>query len=94
MLSYVFNIFFIFTVSVPTSAKLSAKEEILRFVLDGEFTYSDFAKRGSLPDITTFRVQDYSWEDHGLSLANRLYSDIGNFLDDKFNTAFNLTYYT
>ncbi|PVD28225.1 hypothetical protein C0Q70_10812 [Pomacea canaliculata] len=81
-------------ISVPTSAKLSAKEEILRFVLDGEFTYSDFAKRGSLPDITTFRVQDYSWEDHGLSLANRLYSDIGNFLDDKFNTAFNLTYYT
>ena len=38
--------------------------------------------------------QDYSWEDHGFSLANRLYPDIGTYLDDKFNTAYNLTYYT
>uniref|UniRef100_A0A8D2J2E1 Sestrin 3 n=1 Tax=Varanus komodoensis TaxID=61221 RepID=A0A8D2J2E1_VARKO len=29
-------------------------------------------------------LQDYSWEDHGFSLVNRLYSDIGHLLDEKF----------
>lgn len=38
--------------------------------------------------------QDYSWDDHGYSLVNRLYTDVGNLLDEKFKTAFNLTYYT
>ncbi|KOX72046.1 Sestrin like protein [Melipona quadrifasciata] len=47
-----------------------------------------------LNDIPTFRVQDYSWDDHGYSLVNRLYNDVGNLLDDKFKTAYNLTYYT
>ncbi|NXG31878.1 SESN3 protein, partial [Dromaius novaehollandiae] len=28
--------------------------------------------------------QDYSWEDHGFSLVNRLYADIGHLLDEKF----------
>lgn len=39
-------------------------------------------------------MQDYSWDDHGYSLVNRLYNDVGNLLDDKFKTAYNLTYYT
>lgn len=51
-------------------------------------------QRGQLNDIPTFRVQDYSWDDHGYSLVNRLYNDVGNLLDDKFKTAYNLTYYT
>ena len=38
--------------------------------------------------------QDYSWEDHGFSLVNRLYSDVGFLLDDKFRTAYHLTYQT
>lgn len=29
-------------------------------------------------------VQDYSWEDHGFSLVNRLLPDMGQFLDEKF----------
>lgn len=29
-------------------------------------------------------VQDFSWEDHGFSLVNRLYSDIGHLLDERF----------
>lgn len=28
--------------------------------------------------------QDYSWEDHGFSLVNRLLPDMGQFLDEKF----------
>lgn len=82
-------------ISVPSKEKTSSrKEEVVRFVTDSDFTYSDFAKRAPELDIPTFRVQDYSWEDHGFSLANRLYSDIGNLLEERFNIAFNLTYYT
>lgn len=29
-------------------------------------------------------AQDYSWEDHGFSLVNRLLPDMGQFLDEKF----------
>ncbi|CAH1228737.1 SESN1 [Branchiostoma lanceolatum] len=61
---------------------------------DPHFHYEDFAKRGEERTIPTFRAQDYSWEDQGFSLVNRLYSDIGQLLDDKFRMAFNLTYYT
>lgn len=39
-------------------------------------------------------LQDYSWEDHGFSLVNRLYPDVGQMLDEKFQMAYNLTYNT
>lgn len=42
--------------------------------------------------IPTFRVQDYSWDDHAFSLINRLYNDVGNLLDDKFRLMYQLTY--
>ncbi|ELT91094.1 hypothetical protein CAPTEDRAFT_227278 [Capitella teleta] len=81
---------------LPAASKqaFSPKEDILCYVDDAEFTYQDFAKRGQPTELPTFRAQDYSWEDHGFSLANRLYPDIGTYLDDKFNTAYNLTYFT
>lgn len=41
------------------------------YVEDASFVYQDFAKRGDSQDIPTFRVQDYSWDDHGYSLVNR-----------------------
>lgn len=40
---------------------------------------------------TIFKIlQDYSWEDHGFSLVNRLYSDIGHLLDDRFRSVTSL----
>ncbi|XP_069731680.1 sestrin-2 [Phaenicophaeus curvirostris] len=42
----------------------------------------------------TFRAQDYTWEDHGFSLINRLYPDVGQLLDEKFQVVYNLTYNT
>jgi hypothetical protein len=39
-------------------------------------------------------IQDYTWENHGFSLVNRLYSDIGHLLDEKFRMVYNLTYNT
>ncbi|KAG5853048.1 hypothetical protein ANANG_G00068980 [Anguilla anguilla] len=54
-----------------------------RFDSDPAFGYQEFARREE-DHFQVFRVQDYSWEDHGFSLANRLYSDIGHLLDDRF----------
>jgi len=67
---------------------------LARFVEDAEFAYEDFSRRGGTSSVATFRVQDYSWEDHGFSLVNRLYSDVGVLLDDKFRMAYDLTYQT
>lgn len=44
--------------------------------------------------LTDCSLQDYSWEDHGYSLVNRLYPDVGQLLDEKFQIAYNLTYNT
>ncbi|XP_069746893.1 sestrin-3-like isoform X2 [Narcine bancroftii] len=60
---------------------------------DPSFGYKDFARQGD-DQLPTFRAQDYSWEDHGFSLVNRLYSDIGQLLDEKFRMVRNLTYNT
>ncbi|KAL0280570.1 UNVERIFIED_CONTAM: hypothetical protein PYX00_001829 [Menopon gallinae] len=67
--------------------------DIGHFVEDPAFLYQDFSKRG-VTEIPTFRVQDYSWDDHGYSLVNQLYNDVGTLLDEKFKTTYNLTYYT
>ncbi|RLU24359.1 hypothetical protein DMN91_002447 [Ooceraea biroi] len=88
--------------AAPQRSSSFLNSDIGLFIEDPTFIYEDFAKvsskkkmqRGQLNDIPTFRVQDYSWDDHGYSLVNRLYGDVGNLLDDKFKTAYNLTYYT
>lgn len=70
-------------------------DELSRFVFDTKFTYIDFARQRARTDaVATFKVQDYSWSDHAFSLVNRLYSDVGNMLDEKFTTIYNLTYWT
>ncbi|XP_053564577.1 sestrin-3 isoform X2 [Bombina bombina] len=66
---------------------------VSRYIEDSGFGYKDFARRGE-EHLPTFRAHDYSWEDHGFSLVNRLYSDIGHLLDDKFRMVYNLTYNT
>lgn len=69
--------------------------QVEQFIDDTTYTYIDFARRDSDGlNIPTFRVQDYSWDDHGYSLMNRLYNEVGTLFDDKFKTAYNLTYYT
>jgi sestrin 1/3 len=68
---------------------------ISRFVDDPSFTYQDFCRRGEKSTILTFRNRDFSWEDYGYSLAERLYNDNGAaLLDEKFALAQNLTYNT
>ncbi|XP_077466110.1 sestrin-3 [Stigmatopora argus] len=57
-----------------------------RFVTEPDFSYQEFARRDDDNHFQVFRVQDYSWEDHGFSLVNRLYSDVGHLLDDRFRS--------
>ncbi|XP_072299282.1 sestrin-1 isoform X1 [Eucyclogobius newberryi] len=66
--------------------------DISRHFEDPSYGYKDFSRRGE--QMPTFRAQDYSWEDHGYSLVNRLYPDVGQMLDEKFQIAYNLTYNT
>ncbi|XP_017487518.1 PREDICTED: sestrin homolog [Rhagoletis zephyria] len=61
---------------------------------DPTFGYIDFASRDKQKSSPTFRIQDYQWDDQGYSLCNLFYSDISQFLDEKFKVGYNLTYYT
>ncbi|KFO72444.1 Sestrin-2, partial [Cuculus canorus] len=74
-------------------AEHSLQSNVLCFVEDPEFGYKDFTRRGEQAP-PTFRAQDYTWEDHGYSLINRLYPDVGQLLDEKFQVVYNLTYNT
>lgn len=51
--------------------RLETPADISCFIEDDKFGYQDFAKRDEQSDFPTFRVQDYSWNDHGYSLVNR-----------------------
>uniref|UniRef100_T1J3W8 Sestrin n=1 Tax=Strigamia maritima TaxID=126957 RepID=T1J3W8_STRMM len=68
--------------------------DISKFIEDPTFSYQDFARRGEMSDISTFRIQDYSWDDHGYSLINSIYSDVGTYLDEMFKVTYGLTYFT
>ncbi|KAK8731214.1 hypothetical protein OTU49_007490 [Cherax quadricarinatus] len=61
---------------------------------DPDFMYVDFHKRGEKTSVPTVKSQDCSWEEHGFSLVSELYNEVGDLLDDKFKTAYNMTYYT
>jgi hypothetical protein len=80
--------------STTTGNDENLREDIARYVIDGDFSYSDFYRRGEASEFTTFRIQDCSWDDHGFSLINQFYNDVGNLLDDKFKITYNMTYYT
>ncbi|XP_053310443.1 sestrin-2 [Spea bombifrons] len=66
---------------------------ILKFLEHPEFGYIDFTRRGEQAP-PTFRAHDFTWEDHGYSLLHRLYPEVGQLLDEKFQVAYNLTYHT
>ncbi|KAM3596132.1 uncharacterized protein V6R79_008720 [Siganus canaliculatus] len=79
--------------SIPTAVVRGAPPDlVLRLVEEPEFRYEDFAPRGE-QSPPTMRAQDYSWEDHGFSLVNRLLPDMGQLLDEKFQVVSNLTYH-
>ncbi|XP_047461500.1 sestrin-2 isoform X3 [Mugil cephalus] len=79
--------------SIPTAVVRGAPPDlVLCLVEEPEFRYEDFAPRGE-QSPPTMRAQDYSWEDHGYSLLNRLLPDMGQLLDEKFQVVSNMTYH-
>ncbi|XP_026678436.1 sestrin homolog [Diaphorina citri] len=69
--------------AAPPPVTSCTSSEVEHVIEDVGYTYIDFARRDSDGlNIPTFRVQDYSWDDHGYSLMNRLYNDVGNLLDE------------
>lgn len=80
--------------TVVSEATTEVPPIISHYIDDPNFTYQDFARRGAENIPNTFRIQDYSWDDHGYSLVNGLYNDVGTLLDQKFRAAYNLTYFT
>jgi sestrin len=42
-------------------------------------------------DYSVFRVQDYSWKDHGYALVSRFYEDAAQLLDDEFGYIYSMT---
>uniref|UniRef100_A0A8C6V6Y1 Sestrin 1 n=1 Tax=Naja naja TaxID=35670 RepID=A0A8C6V6Y1_NAJNA len=72
--------------------EIAPTRDVSRHFEDTSYGYKDFSRHGM--QVPTFRVQDYSWEDHGYSLVNRLYPDVGQLIDEKFQIAYNLTYNT
>lgn len=72
-------------------------EQVPTFRAQVQTSYSEQVDHSSLSQSFTLLLlnpQDYSWEDHGFSLVNRLYPDVGQMLDEKFQLAYNLTYNT
>nr|XP_002129228.1 sestrin-3 isoform X2 [Ciona intestinalis] len=64
-----------------------------RYVEDPQFSYQDFAKRDAHAEIPTFRAQDYNW-DHAFTVMTGYYGEVAELLDEKYKTAYNLTYKT
>ncbi|KAJ7991668.1 hypothetical protein DPEC_G00286270 [Dallia pectoralis] len=77
---------------IPTAVVRGAPPDlVLRLVEDPDYSYEDFSVRGEQAP-PTMRAQDYSWEDHGFSLMNRLLPDMSQLLEEKFQVACALTY--
>jgi len=79
----------------PSKSNLSTEvpSSIARFIDDVNYQYEDFSQmKRDEANLKTFRVQDYSWDEHGFTVLSRFYSDISLLLDDKFRLAANMTY--
>ena len=63
-----------------------------KFVQDLDFQYVDFARREDR--FSTFRIQDFSWDEEGFSTIARFDEDTAQLVDEKFRTIYNLTYGT
>lgn len=89
---------FLFLVMAVNSGSLkwssSSSTQSPGVIEDSDFCpLEQMSRREQTMRRSTFRVQDYSWEDHGYSLSNRLYTEIGTLFDEKLNVAKKLTYH-
>lgn len=81
-------------ISSPDVQMVAGQSRYSHLSPDPDFVYVDFHRRGEKSPVPTLKSQDCSWEEHGFSLVSELYNEVGDILDNKFKTAYNLTYYT
>jgi sestrin len=66
--------------------------KLSRFLGPYRRTHTDFDVHAK--DYGVFRVQDYSWKEHGYALVSRFYEDAAPLLDDQFDHIYYMTYHT
>ncbi|CAJ0956593.1 unnamed protein product, partial [Mesorhabditis belari] len=77
----------------PTSAgDGSLLQNFQRFTGNLSFTYVDFQSRSD--STKTFKIHEFSWDQHGYVILEDLYNEVTGKLDEKFNLTQNLTYKT
>lgn len=59
--------------------------EVQGYLEDVSMTYHEFCERLTGRKASCFHFYDYSWQDHGYSLLNRLYMEYGDLLDEEFS---------
>lgn len=67
-------------------------EDLQRFLGESEMKYSDFDVKSK--EYSVFRLQDYNWEEHGCALIGKYLGEVGDSLDEEFNSILNLTDYS
>ena len=69
-------------------------EDMSRFLgpAEEEIRHVDFNFKAT--DYSVFRLQDYSWEEHGCALVSKFLPETGELLDEEFNAILNLTDYS
>ncbi|CAL8097243.1 unnamed protein product [Calicophoron daubneyi] len=77
----------VLTLSADTLKEVNQHPAISRFLESSQSAYSNFEGR-------PLHVSEYSWQEEGLALADRLCTDLGTLLDEKFRNAYDLTYNT
>lgn len=75
-----------------TSAVRSRGGKLSRYIGAYQRVHSDFDVHAK--DYGVFRVQDYSWKEHGYALVSRFYEDAAPLLDDQFDHIYYMTYNT
>lgn len=67
-------------------------EDLSRYLGSSELRHVDFNFKATAYSV--FRLQDYSWEEHGCALVSEYLPGIGELLDEEFSATLNLTDYS
>lgn len=83
-------------INIPNSEEMWKENNYDKYIIEPEFCYVDFVKHqnDSKMHVSTFRMQDFDWDEQAFSTVNMLYPESAIYLDEKFKVGYNLTYYT
>jgi sestrin len=76
-------------ISPKRANRLSISWSLLK--VPPEMDYDDFFRKKDKKEFKVFRIQDYNWKNHGMSLLTRYYPDAARVLDDEFDFIYEMT---